>query len=66
MAGAITLLRKFYFCSERVKNWLFTSYCSNLYLFSLWASYRKSSMSQCIVSNNNAARIFYYLHAMWC
>ena len=24
------LLRKFYFCSERVKNRLFSSYCSNL------------------------------------
>ena len=29
------LLRKFYFCSERVKNRLFSSYCSNLYLCSL-------------------------------
>ena len=25
------LLRKFYFCSERVKKRLFSSYCSNLY-----------------------------------
>ena len=24
------LLRKFYFCSERVENRLFSSYCSNL------------------------------------
>ena len=36
-------LRKFYFCSERVKNMLFSSYCSNLYMCSLWSNYRKSS-----------------------
>ena len=29
------LLRTFYFCSERVKNKLFTCYCSNLFLCSL-------------------------------
>ena len=42
------LLREFYFCSERVKNRLFSSYYSNLYLCSLWANYRKSSMSSFI------------------
>ena len=56
------LLRKFYFCSERVKNRLFSSYCSNLYLCSLWANHRKSSMSRFIVSYNNAFRILHNLH----
>ena len=56
------LLRKFYFCSERVKNRLFSSYCSNLYLCSLWANYRKSSISRFNVSYNNAFRILHNLH----
>ena len=51
------LLRKFYFCSERVKNRLFSSYCSNLYLCSLWANYRKSSISRFIVSYNNSSSL---------
>ena len=51
------LLRKFYFCSERVKNRLFSSYCSNLHLCSLWAS-----ISRFIVSYNNAFRILHNLH----
>ena len=53
---------KFYFCSERVKNRIFSSYCSNLYLCSLWANYRKSSMSRFIVSYNNAFRILHNLN----
>ena len=53
------LLRKFYFCSERVKNRLFSSYCSNLYLCALWAKYRKSSIRHFIVSYNNAYVGFY-------
>ena len=52
------LLRKFYFCSGRVKNRLFSSYCSNLYLYPLWA---KSSIRHFIVSYNNAYRIFHNL-----
>ena len=55
------LLRKFYFCSEHVKNRLFSSYCSNLYLCSLWAKYRKSSIRHFIVSYNNAYRILHNL-----
>ena len=38
---------------------IFSSYCSNLYLCSLWANYRKSSMSRFIVSYNNAFRILH-------
>ena len=56
------LLRKFYFCSERVQNRLFSSYCSNLYLCSLWANYRKSSISRFIVSYNNAFKMLHNLH----
>ena len=56
------MLRKFYFCSERVKNWLFSSYYNNLYLCSVWANYRKSSISHFIVSYNNAFIILHNLH----
>ena len=45
-----------------MKNNLLSSYCSNLYLCSLWANYRKSSISRFIVSYNNAFRILHYLH----
>ena len=55
------LLRKFYFSSERVKNRLFSSYCSNLYLCSLWAKYRRSSICHFIVSYNNDCRILHNL-----
>ena len=55
------LLRKFYFCSERVKNRLFSSYCSNLYLCSLWVKYRKASIRHFVVSYNNAYRILHSL-----
>ena len=61
MKLSLQLMRKFYFCSERVKNRLSSSYCSNLCLCSLWANYRKSSMSRFIVSYNNAFRILYNL-----
>ena len=39
-----------------------SSYCSNLYLCSLWANYRKSSISRFNVSYNNAFRILHNLH----
>ena len=42
------LLRKFYFCIECVKNRLFSSYCSKLYVCSLLANYRKLSISRFI------------------
>ena len=64
MVRSNILLRKFYFCSERVQNRLFSIYCSNLYLSSLWANYRKSSMSRFIVSYNNVFGILHNLHAM--
>ena len=55
------LLRTFYYCSEHVKNKLFTYYCSNLYLCSLLAKYRKSFMQHFIVSYHNAFRILHNL-----
>ena len=54
------LLRTFHFCSEEVKNKLFTCYwlyCSNVYLCQLWVKFRKSCMHHFIVSYNNAFRI---------
>ena len=44
-----------------MKNRLFSSYCSNLYLCSLWAKFRKSSIRHFIVSYNNAYRILHNL-----
>ena len=44
-----------------MKNRLFSSYCSNLYLCSLWAKYRKSSIRHFIVSYNNAYGILHNL-----
>ena len=53
------LRRKFYFCSDQMKNKLFSSYCNNIYIYmcSLWVSYRKRCMRQFIVSYNNSFRI---------
>ena len=51
------LRRKFYFCSDQVKNKLFSAYCNNIYMCSLWVSYRKRCMRQFIVSYNNLFRI---------
>ena len=53
------LLRKFYFCSDQVKNKLFSAYCNNIYIYmcSLWVSYRKRCMPQFIVSYNNSFHI---------
>ena len=47
------LLRKFHFCSDDVKNKPFSSYCSNLYLCSLWAKYKSACMRRFIVAYNN-------------
>ena len=63
-----TMYYGFYVCSQRVKNRLYSSssYCSNLYLCSVWAKYRKSSMSHFIVSYNNAFRIYLICIIMRC
>ena len=52
------LLRTFHFCSDEAKNKLFTCYCSNVYLCSLWVTLRKSCMHHFMVSYNNAFRMF--------
>ena len=44
-----------------MKNRLFSSYCSNLYLCALRAKYRNSSIRHFIVSYNNAYRILHNL-----
>ena len=46
----IALFGTLYVLRENVKNNLFTSYCSHLYLSSVWAKFRKSSMQHFIVS----------------
>ena len=57
------LLRTFHFCSEEVKNKLFTGYCCSVYknVCSLWVKFRKSCMHHFIVSYNNAFSILYGL-----
>ena len=53
------LRRKFYFCSDQVKNKLFSDYCNNIYIYmcSLWVSYRNRCMRQFVVFYNNSFRI---------
>ena len=55
------LIQKFYFCSNRVKNHLFSSYCSNMYLCVLWVKYRVSAIRSLTVAFNNAFRILHNL-----
>ena len=56
------LIRKFYFCSTVVKNRLFSSYCSNMYLCVLWVNYRKCAFNSLKVAFNNAFRILHKLN----
>ena len=37
MPGVIMLRRKFYFCSDQVKNKLFSAYCNNIYTVYVFA-----------------------------
>ena len=61
-AGYVMLYSEhFHFCSDEAKNTLFTCYCSNVYLCSLWVKFRKSYMYHLIVSYNNAFRILHGL-----
>ena len=55
------LLRKFYFCSDKVKNKLFSCYCSNVYLCSRWVKIIKFVLKRFIVAYNNAFRIMHGL-----
>ena len=48
------LFRTFHVCSDEVKNKLFTCYCSNVYLCSLWVKFRMACMHHLIASYNNA------------
>ena len=63
---SIIIFRKCYFCSKKVNNKLFASYCSNVYLCSLWANYRKAAMQHFNVSYNNAFRIMHNLSMRCC
>jgi len=51
------LIRKFYFCSALVKHKLFSAYCSNIYLCTLWAQYKGAAGRSITVAYNNAFRI---------
>ena len=55
------LLRKFHFCSDDVNNKLFSSYCSNLYLCSLWAKYKSACTRRFIVAYSNGYIILHSL-----
>ena len=55
------LASKFRFCTNVVKNRLFTSFCSNVCLCWLWARFRQSVMHTFVVAFNNAFRIIHRL-----
>ena len=55
------LRRKFYVCSDQVKNKLVSAYCNNIYI-RYGSYYRKRCMRQFIVSYNNSFRI---LRSVW-
>ena len=55
------LLRTFHFCSDEVKNKLFTCYCSDVYLCSLCVKFGKSCMHHFIVSYNIPFRMLHGL-----
>ena len=54
-------IRKFYSCSNAVKNVLFNAFCSNIYCSSLWYTYRVSDIEKFRVAYNNAFRKLHHL-----
>jgi len=51
------LIRKFYVCPAFVKHKLFSAYCSNIYLCTLWAQYKGAAGRSITAAYNNAFRI---------
>lgn len=49
--------RKFYWCSSKVKCFLFKAYCGNMYCCSLWANASKKTTAKLKVAYNNSLRI---------
>ena len=43
-------------CSDKVKNHLFKTYCSNAYGSVLWSCYNQTSFKRCVVSFNDIYR----------
>ena len=56
---ANSLIRKFAMCSYNVKQFLYTTYCSNISGVQLWHSHRASVLRKFIVCFNNAVRMFF-------
>ena len=50
------LARKFYFCSNAIKVKLFSTYCNNIYLSTLWVKYRVKFRNIVCVAFNNVLR----------
>lgn len=50
------LLRKFSKCSEDVKSYLFSTYCSNIYCSPFWYSSSTTKLNKLKVSYNNSFR----------
>jgi len=56
---ANSLIRKFAMCSDSVKKYLYSAYCSNVCNVHLWHSYHATVLRKFIVCFNNAARMFF-------
>ena len=52
-----SLIRKFYMCSEETRAKLFISFCSNLYLSSLWSRYNVNTFNSLRNAYKNAFTI---------
>ena len=58
---ANTLVRKFTFCSESIRVYLFQMYCGNIYCSSLWCNYKQTTYNKIRIAYNNAFRILIHL-----
>ena len=56
---ANSLIRKFAMCSNSVKKYLYSAYCSNVCNVHLWHSYHANVLRKFVVCFNNAARMFF-------
>jgi hypothetical protein len=53
------LICKLYFCSAFVKHKLFSAYCTNIYVCTLWAQYKEAASRSITVAYNNALELYW-------
>ena len=53
------LVKRFKYCSNKVKNVLFQSYCSNAYGSQLWSQYSKRAFRKASVAYNDVYRFLF-------